>query len=178
MFGRLPGQNRGTANRHNQNRLSGAMYSIAIVDDNEAWGLALGIFLRQHGFSVSAFSNPEAFLRQAQEFDLALIDFSIPSRRYQREIDGPSLIARLKQQLDHPPLFVLISAYFTEEILQYPSDLCPEADVCLSKSAGLKEILQCVEKLLVTSRRPPVGQARRQEQSRNQEQLRQQLSKN
>jgi len=127
------------------------MYSIAIVDDNEAWGFTLSLFLRQHNYSASAFDDPEAFLKRAQEFDLALVDFSIPSRRYQRDIDGPSLINKLKQQLKYPPLFILISAYFTEEILQYPVELCPDADACLSKSTGLNEILQCVEQLLANN---------------------------
>lgn len=128
------------------------MYSIAIVDDNEAWGFTLSLFLRQHNYAVSAFSDPESFLKRAQEFDLVLVDFSIPSRRYQREIDGPGLISKLKRQLEYPPLFVLISAYFTEEILQYPGDICPEADVCLSKSAGLNEILQCVNQLFAANK--------------------------
>lgn len=124
------------------------MYNIAIVDDNEAWGFALAIFLRQHNFSASAFNNPAVFLGQAHKFDLALVDFSIPSRRYQKEIDGPGLIKKLKQQLKHPPLFVLISAYFTEEILQYPGDICPDADAHLSKSTPLEDILHCIEQLL------------------------------
>jgi CheY-like chemotaxis protein len=124
------------------------MYSIAIVDDNEAWCFTLGFFLRQHQFSVSSFNAPDVFLKQAHHFDLALIDFSIPVRRFQREVDGPSLIARIKRQLSHPPLLVLISAYFTQEVLTHPHDICPEADAYLSKSAGLEEILQCVEQLL------------------------------
>lgn len=141
------------------------MYSIAIVDDNEAWGFTLGFALRQRGFSVSSFSHPEAFLRQAQEFDLALVDFSIPSRRYQREMDGPVLIARSQRQLEHPPLFVLISAYFTEEILKYPKDLCSEADAFLSKSSSLDEILQCIEQLLAASNKSPAHQRSHRELS-------------
>lgn len=140
------------------------MYSIAVVDDNEAWGFTLGFFLRQHNFLVSSFSNPELFLRQAQDFDLALVDFSIPSRRYQREMDGPHLIAKVKRQLEQPPLFILISAYFTEEILKQPKDLCPEADAYLSKSAGLEEILQCVQELLAANKRSSVLQRRQRDQ--------------
>ena len=124
------------------------MYNIAIVDDNEAWGFTLELFLRQRHFSASAFNDPEAFLRQAHEFDLALVDFSIPSRRYQKEIDGPSLIKKLKQQLKYPPIFVLISAYFTEEILQCPGDICPDADAYLSKSTALEDMVRCIEQLL------------------------------
>lgn len=146
------------------------MYSIAIVDDNEAWGFTLSFFLRQHGFSVSSFSHPEAFLRQAHDFDLALVDFSIPSRRYQRDIDGPGVIARLKRQMEQPPLLVLISAYFTEEILRHPIDLCPEADAYLSKSSGLNEILQCIEQLL-TENRKPIAKQSRQNNNSNHRQL-------
>jgi CheY-like chemotaxis protein len=145
------------------------MYNIAIVDDNEAWCFTLGFFLRQHHFSVSSFNAPDVFLKQAHEFDLALIDFSIPVRRFQREVDGPSLIARIKRQLDNPPLLVLISAYFTKEVLSHPHDICPEADAYLSKSCGLEEILQCIEQLLANpsqsdsrySSRPHVAQPHR-----------------
>jgi CheY-like chemotaxis protein len=127
------------------------MYNIAIVDDNEAWCFTLGFFLRQHRFSVSSFNAPDVFLKQAHNFDLALVDFSIPVRRFQREVDGPSLIARIKHELDNPPLLVLISAYFTKEVLNQPHDICPEADAYLSKSCGLEEILQCVEQLLTNA---------------------------
>jgi CheY-like chemotaxis protein len=128
------------------------MYNIAIVDDNEAWCFTLEFFLRQHGFSVSSFNTPDIFLKQAHQFNLALIDFSIPVRRFQQEVDGPSLIARIKRQLPQPPLLVLISAYFTKEVLTYPQDICPEADAYLSKSCELDEILRCVQHLLSSNR--------------------------
>lgn len=128
------------------------MYNIAIVDDNEAWCFTLEFFLRQHHFSVSSFNAPDLFLKQAHEFDLALIDFSIPVRRFQREVDGPSLIAKIKRQVSNPPLLVLISAYFTKEVLNHPHDICPEADAYLSKSCGLEEILQCVQHLLAAAK--------------------------
>ncbi|EKQ70797.1 hypothetical protein OsccyDRAFT_1102 [Leptolyngbyaceae cyanobacterium JSC-12] len=50
-------------------------------------------------------------MREASDFDLAIIDFSIPSRRYQILIDGPELISQLKQQLPNPPIFILIPSF-------------------------------------------------------------------
>lgn len=124
------------------------MYRIAVIDDNEAWCFIVANFLRQQGFEVFTFNDPYDFLASAEHCDLALVDFSIPPRRYQKNTDGPDLIATLKKTLAHPPLLVLISAYFTEDILKDAEAICPEADAYLSKSLGLQGILQQVEQLL------------------------------
>jgi CheY-like chemotaxis protein len=128
--------------------LTKAKYRIAVVDDNEAWCFALENFLHQNGFDVSVFSDTSAFLRVAKQFDLALVDFSMPSPYYQKEINGPELIAQLKQHLRQPPILILVSAYFTEEILQDIQELCPQADAHLSKSIGLKGILRQIKQFI------------------------------
>jgi CheY-like chemotaxis protein len=124
------------------------MHKIAVVDDNETWCFVTHRFLKQNGFSVSTFNNAQEFLNEARKFDLALIDFSIPSRRYQRSMDGAELISRLRHTLQQPPILVLISAYFTEECLREATELCAEADACLSKSITLQQILAVIEHLL------------------------------
>lgn len=126
------------------------MYRLAIVDDNETWSFVAALRLRQQRYEVSTFADPHAFLRQAEQFDLALIDFSLPPRRYEIEIDGPGLIARVKQRFANPPLLVLISSYFTEDILQQATDICAEADAVLSKQTDSTSLIQQVEQLLAT----------------------------
>jgi CheY-like chemotaxis protein len=124
------------------------MYKIAVIDDNESWCFVMAHLLHQHGYAVSTFTDPASFLAQASCFDLALVDFSIPSRAYQKSIDGPDLIALLKQNLDHPPLLILISAYFTQEILPHAHSICPQADACLSKHTDLSDIVAQLDGLI------------------------------
>ena len=126
------------------------MCRIAVIDDNEAWCFIVADFFCQQGFEVSTFSNSYEFLEAAEQFDLALVDFSIPPRRYQKNTDGPDLIDTIKRTVATPPLLILISAYFTEEILNDAEALCPQADAYLSKSLGLQGILQQVKMLLST----------------------------
>lgn len=128
------------------------MYQIAIVDDNESWCFVLATRLRQHGYAISTFTDTDAFLRQAERFDLALLDFSMPPRRYQVDTDGPDVIRKLKQRLDNPPLVILISSFFTEDILDEVAALDLQADAYLSKSVESAELLQQIERLLATQR--------------------------
>jgi CheY-like chemotaxis protein len=128
------------------------MYQLAIVDDNEAWCFVIANLLSQHGYDVSTFTDVSRFMQEASRFDLALIDFSIPPKRYQPDLNGSEVIRRLKQQLEKPPLFVLVSAFFIEDILKQASELFPQADAYLSKGVESKELVQQIEKLLVTRR--------------------------
>lgn len=124
------------------------MYHLAIVDDNETWCFVLALRLQQQGYIVSTFTTAQAFVRQAAQFDLALVDFSLPAPRYQRGMDGPELIAQVKYQLDNPPLLVLISSFFTKELLNNAADICPEADAVLSKPMEATEICSQIQQLL------------------------------
>jgi CheY-like chemotaxis protein len=128
------------------------MYQIAVVDDNESWCFVLATRLKQHGYCVSTFTDTDLFLREAKQFDLALIDFSMPPRRYQVDTDGPDIIRKLKQRLDHPPLVILISSFFTEDILNQVADLGLQADAYLSKTVDSTQLLQQIEDLLATRR--------------------------
>lgn len=124
------------------------MYHIAIVDDNETWCFVLALRLQQQGYAVSTFTDPQMFLREVDRFDLVLVDFSIPTPRYQRGMDGPELICQAKHQLDNPPLLVLISSFFTKDLLAHANDICPEADAVMSKQTDLTGIFSKIEQLL------------------------------
>ncbi|HEY9880471.1 MAG TPA: response regulator [Leptolyngbyaceae cyanobacterium] len=122
------------------------MNRIAILDDNETWSFALAYVLEQNGFAVSVFSDPSRFLKVANRFDLALIDFSIVPRRYQRDMNGAQVVCEVVEQLDSPPVLVLISAFFIEGVLA--EAICPAADTCLSKGMGIHGLIAEVERLL------------------------------
>lgn len=124
------------------------MYRIAIVDDNETWCFVLALRLQQKGYIVSTFTDAQSFLREVNQFDLALIDFSIPAPRYQRNLDGPEIICQIKSEMFDPPLLILISSFFTEEVISQSADLCPEADAILTKRVELGEILLLIQQLL------------------------------
>lgn len=124
------------------------MYRLAIIDDNESWCFVLALQLQQKGHQVSTFTDAQAFLREADQFDLALVDFSMPAPLYQRGIDGPELICKVKQDLDQPPILVLISSFFLEDLLQRTEDICPEADAVLSKQMEVNELLAQIEQLI------------------------------
>ncbi|WP_421657064.1 response regulator [Leptothermofonsia sp. ETS-13] len=128
------------------------MYRIAVVDDNEAWCFVIDNLFQQEDFIVSTFTDAAAFIREAEQFDIALVDFSIPPRRYQKEMDGPDIIRKLKTSLAKPPFLVLISAFFTEDVLQSADKICPEADAYLSKSMSLQEILHQVKGFAVSKK--------------------------
>lgn len=123
------------------------MYRIAVVDDNEAWRLAVQ-YLLQEDFQVSTFADPHSFFKLAEQFDLVLVDFSLPARNYQTWMDGAELIRKVKQQLDRPPLLILVSGFFTEKEREIARSLCPEADDYLSKSVGAQGLIQQVKWLL------------------------------
>ena len=126
------------------------MYHLAIVDDNASWCFVLETLLQQHGYVVSTFTDTSTFLRAAHQFDLVLIDFSMPPRRYQMETDGPDIIRKVRQRLSHPPLMVLISSYFTDDCLDPNSVVEWQADACWSKQIPSAKLLQQIEELIQT----------------------------
>lgn len=127
---------------------SKCMYNIAIVDDNESWCFVLALRLQQQGHNVSTFTSGYKFIQKANLFDLVLVDFSIPTPVYQVAMDGPEIICKVKQMLEQPPLLVLISGYFTKDLLSHAAYSCPEADAIISKQADISEIIAEIEYLL------------------------------
>lgn len=124
------------------------MYHLAIVDDNETWCFVLALRLEQQGYRVSTFTNVQAFLCEVAQFDLVLVDFSMPTPRYQAQMDGPEVICRVKHRLDNPPLLILISSFFTQDLLKEATAVCPEADAILSKQLETTEIFSRIHQLL------------------------------
>jgi CheY-like chemotaxis protein len=133
------------------------MYRIAVVDDNQSWCYVLELRLQQEGYAVSSFTNVQDFLREAEQFDLALIDFSIPAPPYQKGMDGPELIRQLRR-FRHSPLLVLISSFFTKDVLNDVTSICPEADAILSKQTDTQQLFSQIRQLL--ARRSPVSSGR------------------
>ncbi|GAP98768.1 response regulator [Leptolyngbya sp. NIES-2104] len=122
------------------------MFKIAIVDDNETWCFVLANFLQQEGLAVETFSDARKFLAVAAQFDLALVDFSMPAPIYRPEIDGAILIEQIKTQIENPPTLLLISSFFTPDMVQHSQAICEHADACLSKSLGLEGLLAELQK--------------------------------
>jgi CheY-like chemotaxis protein len=132
------------------------MYRIAIVDDNETWCFVLALRLQQQGYAVSTFTDTQTFLRKADQFDLVLVDYLIPTPLYQRGMDGPEVICKVKHQLKKPPKLVLISSFFANDWVKDAMAICPEADAVLSKQIGMPELFAKIQQLLES--RPPMRQ--------------------
>lgn len=107
---------------------------------------------------MSTFTDTQAFLREVHQFDLALVDFLMPTPRYQLDMDGTELICQVKHQLDNPPLLVLISSFFTKDLLDVAADVCPEADAVLSKQTKTTGMFLQIQQLLAN--RTPLSQKR------------------
>jgi CheY-like chemotaxis protein len=132
------------------------MYHLAVVDDNETWCFVLGHLLQQHGYNVTTFTDVDAFLRDVNRFDLALIDFSMPPRSYQTHTDGPDVIRKVRQRFSNPPLLVLVSAYFTEDLVKQAADIFPQADAYLSKDTDSRKLVTRIKQLLADLQAKPV----------------------
>ncbi len=125
------------------------MYKIALLDDDPSWNGAVTRFFTRHGFEVQAFTDVKAFLSQASNCDLALIDFYLTSNSHtstetSTDVNGYVIIRQLRQTLEHCPILVLVSAFVDMESTR----LFPEADFFLVKDIGLDVILQRTRELL------------------------------
>ncbi|MBW4488088.1 MAG: response regulator [Trichocoleus desertorum ATA4-8-CV12] len=125
------------------------MNKIAILDDDEHWCFSVQRFLRG-SFEVSAFHSISELIPKVSQYDLVIVDFSIPPTQYQENIDGCEIIQRIKQGLSHPPILVLATAFISKNSLELGRQLCPEADFFIAKDAGLEFILTTVKQLLRT----------------------------
>ena len=130
------------------------MYKLAILDDDPHWCLTVERFLRQD-FSVVAYQSIATFLWEARaldQYDALLIDISLPTARYEVDVDGMEVVARLRKILPHPPVIVLVTAYMsTNELAVSGKEICPDADSYFAKDAGL-EVLDSQLKLLITNK--------------------------
>ncbi len=123
------------------------MKKIAILDDDNYWGIALQRFFKKD-FEVSIFTEVDRFLRKASQYELAIVDFSIPSARYETNMTGSEVIRHLKESLADPPLLVLMSGFISKNDIEAGQLICPQADAFLAKDLGMDKILVEVKQLL------------------------------
>ncbi|HEY9859149.1 MAG TPA: response regulator [Candidatus Obscuribacterales bacterium] len=126
------------------------MKQIAVLDDDEHWCFSVQRFLRGT-FEVSTFHNPSDLILKVSQYDLILVDFSIPPTQYQQNIDGCEIIQRIKQGLKQPPILVLATAFISANNPELGKQLCPEADFFIAKDAGLEFIATTIKQLLSAS---------------------------
>jgi DNA-binding response OmpR family regulator len=121
------------------------VYKIAVLDDDETWNTAVKRYFGKKGFDVKTFISASEFLAEAQQFNLALIDFYLSSRQEtSSDLNGYAIIRRLKQSLENCPILVLVSAFVDMESAR----LFPEADFFLVKDIGLDVIFQRAKELI------------------------------
>src|SRR6476469_2851347 len=125
------------------------MHKIAVVDDDENWCLVIKRFFR-NDFEVSTFKRVSIFLHEPSNYDLVIVDFSIPPASYEKDMDGCQLICHLKATLPNPPLLVLATGFVSKNNLEAGKQICPQADDFFSKDAGLEEILQQTKQLIAS----------------------------
>jgi CheY-like chemotaxis protein len=126
------------------------MYTIAVIDDDKHWCYAIDRFFRNE-FEVYTFPTTTDFLKQSFDFDLVLVDYSIPHIYYEDHMDSRELIRYLKS-LRYPPLVVLVSGYVSKNDSALGKTICPEADAFFAKDAGLDELLMKLKELLACKR--------------------------
>jgi two-component system, OmpR family, response regulator CpxR len=139
-------------------RLMKPKRTILSVDDNEQSLSHRKIMLETRGYRVASFSRgEEALARFAQGgIDLVIADMAMPG------LDGPQLIARIKDLSPHTPA-ILISS----KVRIYDHD--SKADVFLAKGMyAPADLLERVRLLLVRKRGPKRLQHRQPPQIPNQ----------
>lgn len=118
--------------------------TILCVDDNEQNLSYRKIVLETRGYRVACISRGEEALERFRRggIDLVIADMSMPG------IDGPQLIARIKEVSPHTPA-ILISS----KVRIYDHD--SQADVFLTKGMySTLDLLERVRQLLVRKRGP------------------------
>jgi CheY-like chemotaxis protein len=127
------------------------MNTIAVVDDDIHWCYVIERFFRDE-LEVYTFPTVSAFLKQLFDYDLVIVDYSIPPVNYEENIESCDLIRHLKTNLRYPPLVVLISGYVSKNDSELGRKICPEADAFLTKDAGLDELLRQIKQLLASQK--------------------------
>lgn len=121
------------------------MPTMAVIDDDIHWCFTIERFFRKE-FEVFTFPNIADFLKQSFDFDIVLVDYSIPTLNYEDHIESRDLVRYLKN-LRYPPLVVFVSGYVSKNNLALGKQICPEADAFFAKDAGLDELLKKVKQL-------------------------------
>lgn len=126
------------------------MYTMAVVDDDKYWCHALDRYLRNE-FEIYTFPSASDFLKQSFDFDVVLVDYSIPHVYYEEYVESRELIRYLKS-LRYPPLVILVSGYVSKNDSALGKTICPEADAFVAKDAGLDELSRNIKDLLSCKR--------------------------
>jgi CheY-like chemotaxis protein len=134
------------------------MYKIGVLDDDENWCLIVERFLRKD-FEVHSYKTVFTFLQEIEDYDLLIIDFSLPPALYEKGMDGCEIINHIKNNFINPPLLVLATGFISANDLEYGRGICPEADAFLAKDAGLDIILNEVKRLLEPKERDASNRA-------------------
>lgn len=123
------------------------MYKLAVVDDDKYWCSAIERFFRVE-FEVVVFTKVSTFLKKSIDYDVVLVDYSIPSSVYESDIEGCELIEFLKTTLANPPLIILISAFISKNDPELGKKICPQADAFFAKDIGLERLFQETKQLI------------------------------
>ncbi|MBD0263939.1 MAG: response regulator [Tolypothrix sp. T3-bin4] len=131
------------------------MYKLAILDDDEHWCRIVQRFLKQE-YAVATYKSVSRFLWELEElkqYDIFLVDFVLPTARYEISTDGIEIITTLKQRFPHSPVVILVTAYMSKNELEvHGKQMCPEADGFFAKDAGLEMLAHQISQLLTPSR--------------------------
>lgn len=123
-----------------------SMPTMAVIDDDIHWCFTIERFFRKE-FEVFTFPNVADFLKQSFDFDIVLVDYSIPTLNYEEHIESRDLVCYLKN-LPYPPWVILVSGYVSKNNLALGKQICPEADTFFAKDAGLDQLSQTIKSLM------------------------------
>ncbi|AVH70958.1 response regulator [Nostoc sp. 'Lobaria pulmonaria (5183) cyanobiont'] len=131
------------------------MYKLAILDDDEHWCKILQGFLKQE-YAMVTYKSVSSFLWELEElnqYDIFLVDFMLPTARYELNTDGTQIVTTLKGRLLHSPVVILVTAYMSmNELEVHGKQMCPEADAFFAKDAGLEILARQMKQLLTSAK--------------------------
>lgn len=122
------------------------MKTIAVVDDDIHWCFTIERFFKNK-FEIYRFPTASEFIQQSFDFDLVIVDYSIPHVTNETYIESLELIRYLKN-LRYPPLIILASGYVSKNDSALGKTICPEIDAFFAKDAGLDELAYTIKQLL------------------------------
>ncbi|HEY9672838.1 MAG TPA: response regulator [Waterburya sp.] len=122
------------------------MNTIAVVDDDIHWCFTIERFFKNK-FEVYRFPTASEFLKQSFDFDLVIVDYSIPHVTNETYIESIELIRYLKN-LRYPPLIILASGYVSKNDSALGKKISPEVDAFFAKDSGLDELAYTIKQLL------------------------------
>ena len=125
------------------------MSKLAMIDDNQEFCLVMQYFLENY-FEMFTFADIDSFFEtlELEQYDLVLIDYTIPPYLTKKIENGCELIRYLKKFLTAPPILVLLTGWLSKYDLEEGLKICPEADGFLAKDTDLTEILNQINQLI------------------------------